>query len=133
MPDLSMTVKDENPPSGQPTPEYNADSLSYDFQHSRLGVGTRQLVAEGVFSHSSMASVSDLCDSQLWIALFNTSAGYPVTPLVHQMRLKLVTVAVGSRPFVIQDFKEYQSPNLGYFYSYTFPKTEEALDALRPK
>jgi hypothetical protein len=130
-PDLSMVVKDENPPpiSGNSIP----DQLVYDFQNKVLRVSTRQLLSASSFSTSRMVSVPDLCESQLWVTLFNISPGYPIDPLSHQMHLRSLSIEVGSRPFIIQDFKEYQTGNLGFFSVFTFPKTEEALDALTPK
>ena len=133
LPDLSLPVRDENPPAV--SADFDADTLIYDYRNKALRVGTRRLlpVSSVSFNKGRMTSVPDLCNSQLWINLVNTSTRYPATPLAQQMHLKLVGIEVGSRPIVIQDFKEYQSPGLGYFYSFTFPKTEEGLDQLVPK
>ena len=79
-----------------------------------------------------MASVPDLCESQLWVTVTNLSRSYPVEPLRRQMHLRLIAIEVGSRPIAIKKFTAYESPYLGYFYMFMFPKTEEALDKLTP-
>lgn len=129
--DLSLVAKNENNPAA--STGSISDQLLYDFRNKVLQVSTRQLEPDPTvsFNRSRIVSVADLCGSQLWVVLDNTSRDYPTEQLWRATHLKFLSIEVGARPMIIRDFKTYESLQ-GRLYMFIFPKTEDDLDKLTP-